>query len=126
MKTLHLILFLMLTLLTGCGAATLPKPNTAKTAGTEALVAYGLAAHVENQYLALPVCTKPLTAVPCKTKDIADRLKAADETAFNAAVAADKAVNDPAAQQNAADALKNFTDANAAAKAAANQTGGKQ
>lgn len=104
----------------GCGTTTLPKPNTEKTAGVEALVAYGLAAHVAAQYLALPVCTKPLTAVPCKTADIEARIKAADLVAYNAAVAADAAANDPVAQTTAASALTALQNVNTSAN------GGKQ
>jgi hypothetical protein len=99
----------------GCGDKTLPKPNTAKTAGVEALVAYGLAAHVANQYLALPTCTKPITATPCKSDDIAARVKAADLAAYNAAIAADKAANDPLAQSNATATLESLKSANAQA-----------
>ncbi len=104
----------------GCGSATLPKPNSAKTAGVEALVAYGLAGHVAGQYLALPLCTQPLTVVPCKTQAIADKVKAADMAAYNAAVAADKAANDPVAQASASAALTDLQTANTQAN------GGKQ
>ena len=107
-------------MLAGCGGASLPKPNTPQQAGVEALVAYGLAGHVAGQYLALPLCTSPLTVVPCKTADIAARVAAADTLAYNAAVAADAAVNDPAKQQAAASSLKALQDANGAAN------GGKQ
>lgn len=100
--------------LAGC-AHPLPKPNNPQTAGVEALVAYGLAAHVAGQYLALPTCTQPLTTVPCKTQALADKVKEADTTAYNAAIAADKAVNDPAVAQNAAVKLENLKQANAEA-----------
>lgn len=99
--------------LAACGASTLPKPNTPKTAGVEALVAYGLAGHVAGQYLALPLCTQPLTVVPCKTQAIADRVKAADNAAFSAAVAADNAANDPGAAMNASAKLGELKAANA-------------
>jgi hypothetical protein len=102
----------MLAVIAGCGAHTLPKPNTPKTAGIEALVAYGLAGHVAGQYLALPLCTSPLTAVPCKTQAIADKVKAADNVAYNAAIAADNAANDTAAQAAAQAKLDELKKAN--------------
>lgn len=101
--------------LSACGANSLPKPNNPKTAGIEALVAYGLAGHVAGQYLALPLCTQPLTVVPCKTQAIADKVKAADNVAYNAAIAADNAVNDPGAQAAAAAKLNELKAANALA-----------
>lgn len=104
-------------LLTGCGANTLPKPNTPKTAGVEALVAYGIAGHIAGQYLALPLCTSPVTVVPCKTAAIAAKVSAADDAAYKAAVAADAAANDPGKQSAAAAALTNLNGANAEAKA---------
>lgn len=91
-------------LLGGCGAV-LPKPETAKQAGIEALVAYGLAAHVANQYLGSPVCTAPVTVVPCKNTTVAAQLKALDNTAFAAANAAHNAVNDPNFSASKLDAL---------------------
>lgn len=100
--------------LAGC-QHTLPKPNNPQTAGVEALVAYGLAGHVAGQYLALPLCTAPVTVVPCKTQALADKVKAADNVAYNAAIAADKAVNDPSIAQNAAVKLENLKQANAEA-----------
>lgn len=103
--------------LAGC-THTLPKPNNPQTAGVEALVAYGLAGHVAGQYLALPLCTQPLTTVPCKTQAIADKVKAADNAAYNAAVAADAAANSPNAvtvSQNAAVKLGNLKEVNAEA-----------
>jgi hypothetical protein len=75
---------------------------------------------VAGQYLALPLCTQPLTVVPCRTADIAARIAAADTAAYNAAVAADAAVNDPAKQQEAASKIKALQEANASAN------GGKQ
>jgi hypothetical protein len=98
--------------LAACGGNTLPKPNTPKMAGVEALVAYGLAGHVAGQYLALPLCTSPLTVVPCKTQAIADKVKAADNAAYAAAVAADNAANNPGAQANAAASLGALKQAN--------------
>lgn len=110
------LLFGLSVLLVGCGTTTLPKPNTPKTAGVEALVTYGLAAHVANEYLVLPLCTSPLTVVPCKTAAIAAKLKAADNAAYAAAVAADSAANNTALQtaaQAKLDALKSVnTEAN--------------
>jgi len=113
---------LLAVLMSAC-THTLPKPNNPQTAGVEALVAYGLAAHVAGQYLALPFCTQPLTVVPCKTQEIAARVKAADMAAYNAAVAADAAANGPNAvpvAQNAAEKLDNLKHANNEAN------GGKQ
>jgi hypothetical protein len=118
-KRLLVVAAVMLAIV-ACGPTTLPKPNTPQQAGVEALVAYGLAGHVAGQYLALPLCTKPLTTVPCKTADIAARVAAADTAAYNAAVAADAAVNDPTKQQAAASKIKALRDANGAAN------GGKQ
>jgi hypothetical protein len=115
-----MLLICAIAALSACGGASLPKPNTPQQAGVEALVAYGLAGHVAGQYLALPVCTNPLTAVPCKTADIAARVAAADTLAYNAAVAADAAVNDTTKQQAASSSLKALQDANGAAN------GGKQ
>lgn len=66
----------------GC-SHTLPKPNTPKTAALELDVAYGIAAHELNRYLAYPVCTSPLTVVPCKRMDIQARIKAADAKAWD-------------------------------------------
>jgi hypothetical protein len=101
--------FILCLTLAACGTqATLPTPNNAKTAGTEALVAYGLTAHVENQYLALPLCTKPLTTVPCKTQAVVDKMKAADLVAYNAAVAVDNAANPAAATDKAKQANLEF------------------
>lgn len=119
---MKILLAFVLALTLGACATTgkLPAPNTAQQAGVEALVAYGLAGHVAGQYLALPLCTQPLTVVPCKTQAIADKVKAADNVAYNAAVAADAAANDPAAVQNAAVKLQGLKQANAEAN------GGKQ
>lgn len=114
-----LVVSFLLVLLSAC-AGTLPKPNTPKTAGVEALVAYGLAGHVAGQYLALPLCTQPLTVVPCKTQAIADKVKAADTAAYNAAVAADNAANDPGAAATATAKLGDLKAANTEAN------GGKQ
>lgn len=72
-----------LAVMAGCGANALPKPNSAATAAVELDVAYGLAAHEVTRYLAYPTCTAPLTAVPCKRQDIAERLKAADAKAWD-------------------------------------------
>lgn len=105
--------------------ATLPIPNTPKTAGVEALVAYGLAGSIAHAYLVLPVCTKPLTAVPCKTPDIAARVLAADTKAHDAAVAADDAANADPVKNDAADkAKKELEKANAEAEKSNN--GGNQ
>ena len=105
MKTFILSLaFVACVFVTGC-THTLPKPNNPQTAGVEALVAYGLAGHVAGQYLALPLCTQPLTVVPCKTQAIADKVKLADTAAYNAAVAADAAANGPNAAPLAQDAV---------------------
>lgn len=117
--------FLLATLLAltvvGCSTTgNLPKPNTPQQAGVEALVAYGLAGHVAGQYLALPLCTQPLTVVPCKTQAIADKVKAADNVAYNAAVAADAAVNDPVKIDNAREKLAELKRVNGEAN------GGKQ
>jgi hypothetical protein len=71
----------------GC-ANTLPRPNSAATAAVELDVAYGLAAHEVMRYLAYPTCTAPLTVVPCKRQDIAERLKAADAKAWDMTQAA--------------------------------------
>lgn len=118
----HFVAALLVASLAAC-SHTLPKPNNPQTAGVEALVAYGLAAHVAGQYLALPFCTKPLTVFPCKTPEIAAKVKLADTAAYNAAVAADAAANGPNAvpvAQNAAEKLENLKHANAEAN------GGKQ
>lgn len=104
----------------GCGGVVLPKPNTPQTAGVEALVAYGLAAHTAGQYLSLPLCTSPVTIVPCKTTVIANKVKAADNAAYQAAVAADAAVNSPTASAAATSALTDLKNANTTAN------GGKQ
>ena len=40
------------------------------------------------RYLAYPTCTAPLTVVPCKRQDIAERLKAADAKAWDMTQAA--------------------------------------
>lgn len=109
----------VLAVVAGC-QTNLPKPNSPKTAGVEALVAYGLAGHIAGQYLGLPECTSPLTVVPCKKADIAAKIKIADNTAYNAAVAADAAANDPVKVQNAAEKLDVLRQLNNEAK------GGKQ
>lgn len=118
MKRIAAILFAVsLAVMAGC-THTLPKPNNPQTAGVEALVAYGLAGHVAGQYLSLPLCTSPPTVLPCKTQAIADKVKAADNAAYNAAVAADAAANSPNAvtvSQNAAVKLENLKEANAEA-----------
>ncbi len=106
--------------ITGCGPKMLPKPDTANQAAVEALVAYGLAGHIAGQYLALPVCTQPLTTVPCKTTAIADKVKAADNVAYNAAVAASNAAGDLVKADNARVKLDGLKQVNAEAN------GGKQ
>lgn len=103
MKTLFLILALFA--LTACGGNSLPKPQNPQQAGVEALVAYGLAGSVAHQYLALPLCTSPVTVLPCKNSAIALRVQAADQAAYTAAIAADHAANDPAAQAAAQSSL---------------------
>jgi hypothetical protein len=102
--------------LSACGANSLPKPTTPKQAGVTALVAYGLAGSYARTYVGYPYCTNPLTVVPCKKADIEAKVKAADNAAYNAAVAADAAVNDPAKQADAVTKLKALEDANATAK----------
>jgi len=122
----YALTFVLCMLLAACGSkATLPTPNTPKTAGVEALVAYGLAGSIAHAYLVLPKCTKPLTAVPCKTPDIADKVLAADTKAHDAAVAADDAANADPVKNDAADkAKKELEKANAEAEKSNN--GGKQ
>jgi hypothetical protein len=61
-----------------------------------------------------------LTVVPCKTQAIADRVKAADNAAYAAAVAADNAANDVGAQTTAGAKLADLKQANTEAN------GGKQ
>jgi hypothetical protein len=100
--------------------ATLPTPNTPKTAGVEALVAYGLVGTVSHDYLSLPWCTKPPTAL-CKTPDIAAKVLALDTKAHDAAVAADNAANaDPVKNAIANTAIDDLKKANQEAN------GGKQ
>jgi hypothetical protein len=107
----------------GCASSgiSLPKPETPKQAGVTALVAYGLAGSYAKKYTHYPECTDPLTAVPCKKADIAEKVKAADTAAYDAAIAADAAANDAGKQKDAADKLKALNAANAVAK----QNGGK-
>jgi hypothetical protein len=116
----RIILAMTLALAVVCaGCATtgkLPTPETPKQAGVTALVAYGLAGSYAKTYTHYPLCTDPLTVVPCKKADIAAKVKAADTAAYNAAVAADAAVNDAAKQADAAAKLKALNAANAAAK----------
>jgi hypothetical protein len=107
-------------LLAGCGAGTLPKPNTPKTAGVTALVAYGLATHVANQYFVLPLCTKPLTVVPCKDATLEAKMHVVENAAYDAAVAADNAANNTVLQVEAKNKLDDFKAINAQAN------GGKQ
>jgi len=115
----HVIAIVLCTLLAACNA-TLPVPNTPKTAGVEALVAYGLAGTVAGDYLRLPWCTKPPTAL-CKTPDIASKVLAADTKAHEAAVAADDAANaDPVKNKAASTAIDDLKKANTEAN------GGKQ
>jgi hypothetical protein len=108
MKKLHGLVFALWTIvaitasLVGC-ADTIHKPTTVANAGTAALVAYSVAGAGVGEYLALPLCAKP-PVYPCKTQAINDRLAAADIAAYNAAVAADHAVNDAAAQAKSASA----------------------
>lgn len=115
---LVLAMILSLCAFPGC-TDTMHKPTTAANAGTSALVAYSVAGAGVGQYLALPLCATP-PVYPCKTQAINDKLAAADTVAYNAAVAADNAVNDVAAQAKAkaaADALKaESTKATAASK----------
>jgi len=116
------ILVISLCLVLGaCGKqAVLPTPNTPKTAGVEALVAYGLAGTVAGDYLRLPWCTKPPIAL-CKTPDIAAKVLAADTKAHDAAVAADEAANaDPVKNDKANTAIADLKKANTEAN------GGKQ
>jgi hypothetical protein len=81
------LLALSLAVVAGC-STNLPKPNTPATAAVELDVAYGIAAHELNRYLAYPVCTAPLTVVPCKRIDVQSRIKAADAKAWDAKEAA--------------------------------------
>ena len=109
MKRIWLIVVLVpFLILAGCGT-TLPKPQNPQQAGVEALVAYGLAGSVAHQYLALPFCTSPVTVLPCKNQAVALRVQAADNAAYLAAVAADNAANDPAAQAAAQKSLASLT-----------------
>lgn len=91
-KVAPLLLVFLSTAIGGC-SATLPKPNTPKTAALEVDVAYGLAAHEVNRYLAYPVCTKPLTTIPCKSEGIQAQIKAADAKAYDAVKATDALAN---------------------------------
>lgn len=84
---------------------TLPQPDTPKQAGTEALVAYGLAGSVAHKYLILPFCTSPPTVLPCKTPSVYQSVKDADDAAYRAAVAADNAANDPGLHKTATEKL---------------------
>jgi len=102
-----MLLTASLALMPGC-ADKLHKPTTAGNAGTTALVAYSVAGAGVGQYLALPLCATP-PVYPCKTQVINDRLVAADTAAFNAAMAANAAGNDPNAAvkaNKAADELR--------------------
>jgi len=92
----------------GACSSNLHKPTTAGNAGTTALVAYSVAGAGVGQYLALPLCATP-PVYPCKTQVINDRLMAADTAAYNAAMAANSAGNDPNAAvkaNKAADELR--------------------
>src|SRR4051812_8789073 len=102
----------------GCASdgTKLPQPTTPKQTGVTALVAYGLAGSYAKKYTHYPECTSPLTVVPCKKADIAARVKAADTAAYDAAVAADDAVNDAAKQAEAQKKLDELDSANATAK----------
>jgi hypothetical protein len=82
-RTLLLALSLTASLALAACQHTLPKPNSAATAAVELDVAYGIAAHEVNRYLAYPVCTAPLTVVPCKRLDVQARVKAADAKAWD-------------------------------------------
>jgi hypothetical protein len=93
-KYLYSLLAVVVLACAGCGAV-LPKPDTAKQAGIEALVGYGLAAHVTAQYVSAPVCTAPVTVIPCKNPAVAQQLKSFDNSAYTAAMAVHEAVNNP-------------------------------
>jgi len=99
-----LFLALACAVIAGCGSV-LPKPDTAKQAGIEAVVAYGLTSHIANQYLSAPVCTSPVTVLPCKFPDIATKLKAYDNAAYASAMAVHEAVNNPNFDKSKLDAL---------------------
>ncbi len=116
---MKLLFALVLAVTLSACATDFHKPTTAGNAGTTALVAYSVAGAGVGKYLALPLCATP-PVYPCKTQAINDRLAAADTAAYNAAVAADNAGNDAAAQAKAKAAADNLkaqaTQATAASK----------
>lgn len=105
----RILVLVLIASLTACGGSSLPKPNTPKQAGVEALVAYGLAGSVAHQYLALPFCTSPVTVLPCKNQAVALRVQAADQAAYTAAVAADNAAGNATAAAAAQTSLGELT-----------------
>lgn len=102
MKSLTLALVMLLTfLVSGCATTgKMPVPETPKQAGTFALVDYGLAGEIANVYLNYPLCTKPLTVVPCKTEAVAQKVKEADKAAHDAAIAAYNAAGSQSKYEN--------------------------
>lgn len=108
----YMVLSFLFALLAACGGNSLHKPTTTGNAGMSAVMAYSLAGIGVGEYLALPLCPSP-AVYPCKTQATNDSLVKANAAAYKAALAADAAGNDPAAQAKA----KAATDALAKAKA---------
>lgn len=108
MKHSHSFLLIgIATMFLAACAENIHKPTTLGNAGTAALVAYSVAGAGVGEYLALPLCAKP-PVYPCKVQSINDKLAAADNAAYAAAVAADKAA-DAASAAAAAEANKKLS-----------------
>ena len=115
------LLSLALAVVTGCGPrATIHKPTMPEQVGTSAVIAYAVAGFAAGQYFAYPLCTQPLTVVPCKTQAINDSLRKANKIAYDAAKAADAAVDDATKRSEAAAKLEDLNKANSEAKKASN------